>query len=168
MKTIPLVLFIGLVFRASFCHGAEDLFAHRAPIDLAKAAGTSRLLLVGDDHTQPAIKRFLANELPLLQRVGFSHLAIEMLPTDFQDDLDAWTPESQERIQRHLAMAWGEKGRGVVESLFTLVQKAKGQGMEVPALDPPDTWSWNRIRTPTATFCLLWCIEGCAKRPCRP
>lgn len=136
---------MGLILRASFCHGAEDLFARREPVDIVKAAGTSRLLLVGDDHTHPAIKHFLAAELARLHRAGFSHLAVEMVTSDLQGGLDAWTPESRERIRRHLETAWAEKGPGVPESIFALINAAKERGMEVLALDPPDVPSRNRL-----------------------
>jgi hypothetical protein len=160
MKPILRVLFIGLFLHSPICYGAEDFFARREPIDLAKAAGSSRLLLVGDDHTQPAIKHFLADELPILRRAGFSHLAIEMLPTDFQDDLDAWTPESQERIRRHLVTAWSEKGPGVAESLFALIEEAKRQGMGVLALDVPDAWDWDRVAVnPVWADCIKACLS---------
>lgn len=159
MRTIFRVLIIALVLRASVCFGAEDSFVHEEPIDLVKAAGTAQLLLVGDDHTQPAIKHFLADELATLRRAGFACLAIEMLPTDFQDDLDAWTPESQERIRQQLARGWDEKGAGVVDSLFALIQKAKDQGIEVLALDPPNAWELDRVAVnPAWVECIKKCL----------
>lgn len=146
MMIVYRILFLGLIIPASLCYAAEDILAGRESIDLAKAAGTSRLLLIGDDHTQPAIKEFLSSELAILLRQGFSTLAIEMVSTNLQSDLSAWTPESRERIYRHLTKAWSEKGPGVVESLFALIQEAKGLGMNVLALDPPDAWSWDRAK----------------------
>lgn len=137
------------------------MLARGEPIDLVKVAGMSRLLLVGDDHTQPAIKQFLADELAFLQGVGFSSLAIEMIPTNLQGDLDAWTPEAQERIRQHLAMAWSEKGPGVADSLFALIRKAKERDMMVLALDPPDAWRWNRVTVnPYWADCIRHCLRN--------
>ena len=157
-KIIHFFFFIGFGLSATASWAAEDPFAHREPIDLVKAAGTSRLLLVGDDHTQPAIKQFVARELDALQRKGFSCLAIEMIPTNLQGDLDSWTPESQERVRTHLLTSWGDKGIGVAESLFGLIRKAKGQGMCVMALDPADASKLSRVAVNPHW---MGCIRNC-------
>lgn len=165
MKTIRLFSIVVLLAASgSICQGAEDYFGRREAIDLARAAGNSTVLLMGDDHTQPAIKQFLDGELPSLHRLGFSCLAFEMLPVGFQDDLDTWSPESQERIQHHLQKAWGEKGAGIPEALFSVLKKAKEEGMRVIALDPPNA---SQLSRPEVNPYWNACIKHCLGKDCR-
>jgi len=130
----------GIVFGAadqSVSLQTENILSNREPIDIEKMAGAYNLLLVGDDHTQPAIKDFLKNRLVTLKRLGFNYLALEMLPSNLQDNLNTWNPENRQKVRNHLETFWASKGPGVVDSLMCLVEAAKQQGMTVIALEHP-------------------------------
>lgn len=122
----------------------ESLLSRREPVDLAKATTGSDVILIGDDHTQPEIKVFLMHQLKTLGGLGYRCLAVEMLPARFQDSLDRWTEPDQVKVRQHLARFWGEKGPGVVESLFDLIATAKRERLRVMALDPDDAPSMDR------------------------
>ena len=138
----PGVIF-GAVDRTSLLP-TQNILSSREPVDIKKIARASNMLLVGDDHTQPAIKDFLKNHLEALQGLGFRYLALEMLPSNLQGDLDSWTTSSRRRVGEYLEANWGDKGPGVVDSLVSLIDAAKRCGIKVIALETPRAAEMSR------------------------
>jgi hypothetical protein len=137
MKFLILGVCVSLVcggVRAATSDVIQEKF-HPEPLNVAKAVGDADVLLVADDHTQPAIKNFLGTQLSELHNLGFRSVGIEMLPVRFQADLDTWNTISRQRIQRHLVEFWGEKGPEIPTSIFRLIEEAKRQGFTIIAID---------------------------------
>lgn len=144
MKKILIGLVLFSLPAPGIAQTTDALLAGREPINLAKAIGGSDVLLIGDDHPQLEIKTFLIRQIEALHALGFRCLAIEMLPSRFQPALERWNEADQSKIRGHLSQFWGEKGRGVPESLFELIATAKREGLMVIALDPDEVPSMDR------------------------
>jgi hypothetical protein len=161
MKKIFIGFFLFSLPAQGIAQATEALLIAREPINLIKAVGGADVLLVGDDHPQPEIKTFLIHQMEGLRVLGFRCLAIEMLPSHFQSALDRWNESDQNKIRGHLSRLWGEKGRGIPESLFELIATAKREGLMVVALDPDESPSMDRQQVnPHWVECVQRCRIG--------
>lgn len=153
-----LAISLGMVQAATLSIGSPPSF-QREPINISRLAGNSSILFIGDDHTQVGIKEFVTHHLSDFRQIGFTCLAVEMVPDHLQPALDAWDLPSQQRILKHLQVFWGEKGAGIPESIFRLIQAAKQQGWMVVAIDPTVSPVDRQRVNPAWASCLRHCLR---------
>lgn len=132
----------------------------RRPIQIDRIVENVQVLLVADDHTQVEIKSFLTHHLLSLQASGFNCLAVEMLPDGYQTHLDRWGTSDKEKVLAHLRYFWAEKGPGIADAYFNLIDSAKRRGWMVIAMDPSQMDTTNRQQVnPAWTNCIMRCLK---------
>lgn len=93
----------------------------------------ARLLIFGERHTQVESRDFLVQRLELLAREGFDTLAIEMLNSSAQKQLDQYLAGqlTQEELKKVFATHWNYPSK----SYLQLLSQAKNLNMNIIALD---------------------------------
>jgi len=120
------------------------MLASRQPVNYAKMLPrTVPVALFGEmSHYNSAYQLEIIEILPELKSLGFTHLALEMIPYDEQEKLnnfyksDANAKELQEFIEGH--WSWGEDNPiPAHKMLFKIIETARSLDMKIVGLDMP-------------------------------
>lgn len=115
-----------------------ELLSKRKQFNWDTLLENTEVLFFGEDHKVAEIRNFIIEQLPILKKkYGISQIALEMLTSDLQIYLDEWNDQAKEKIKESLMKGW-DRGLGLGESYFQLIEEAKKLGMRVIAMEDPN------------------------------
>jgi len=110
-----------------------------APIDYSRIiTPSSQVIAFGETHPHRAVRIALSEAMPQLKVLGVTHLGMEALGTDIQNEVDKYRPNgnsiSRQRLVEYVKNQFGWDPEGYI----SLLEAAKKVGIEVVALDLPN------------------------------
>ena len=108
------------------------------PLDLSRQLerfADVPVLILGEVHTTPDLKSNLTKQLQTFRQAGYTHLALEMLGENHQEDVDQYSsvPSSKKKVDDALRYEWGHTSPQNLE----FYQEAVRLGFQVIAADLP-------------------------------
>jgi len=94
-----------------------------------------RFFFFGEAHDDVASKQNLKSKLSLMKSLGFTHLAMEMLPTWYQETVDEYLEYGTglDKLDEYLKYDW-DFSPGSAEAYLELIKEAKRVGLKVLAI----------------------------------
>lgn len=118
--------------------GISDFITkHKELVDYTKLwESETPVLFIGERHTLNSDKDEIIKNLPILKKLGMTHLAMEMLREEEQQIVDDYLSGkiSREIILEIFKNGW-DKGPGIPEKYMELLDAAKLNGMRILAVD---------------------------------
>lgn len=119
---------------------SEYLRKETVPVDYAKMVSKdTRVLALGETHDSIITKREIIDHIGQFKALGFTHIGMEMLGTDFQPSLDEYrrTGGRTEEIMEGLGQ-FGYSAE-VQKLYFEIIEKARRVGITVVAINAPNS-----------------------------
>lgn len=124
----------GLPLGQTFGDQAKALNQLARPVDYAAIIGKdSKVAVFGESHPVDEVRAELGREMPKLRELGFTHLAMEALPSFRQPLIEKYYAgkASAEEVRRALAKDWGWSPG----TYMYLIDTAKENGIKIIAAD---------------------------------
>lgn len=116
---------------------SDFITKHKESVDYAKLwENKTPVLFIGERHTVKSDKDEIIKNLPILKKLGMTHLAMEMLLEEHQQIVDNYLDGkiASEKILKIFKDSW-DKGPGIPEKYMELIDVAKSNSMRILAID---------------------------------
>lgn len=116
---------------------SDFIAKHKEVVDYAKLwENETPVLFIGERHTLKSDKDEIIRSLPMLKKLGMTHLAMEMLREEQQQIVDNYLAGkiTREKVLEIFKDGW-DKGPGIPEKYMELLDAAKSNGMRILAID---------------------------------
>jgi uncharacterized iron-regulated protein len=126
IRPLLLLAFTNLFLSQSFSANSKQAFT----------TVRKQLYLAGESHLDDDIRREFTNDLELFQALGGEVLALEMVETNHQKELDDYSenlPESTENLWAYLDRRWQYN----TDSYMAMIERARELGLSLLAIDLP-------------------------------